>query len=249
MKYMLDSHTHTLASGHAYHTISEMVRAAAGKGLSLLAITEHAMAMPGTCHEFYFSNLRVLRRQMEGIEVLFGTEANIMDYDGTLDMSQGLLRDMDVVVASLHTPCITPGSRTENTRALLKVMENPYVNIIGHPDDGRYPLDHEALVREAKEAGILLEVNNSSLDPNGFRKNTWENMRSILELCMRYETPVIMDSDAHCADDIGNCCYSRRLVDEVHFPRELIVNYSVDAYKKYVNRFKNSLQQCADVLR
>ena len=64
MNYLLDSHTHTIASGHAYNTIYEMAHSAADKGLSLLGITEHAMAMPGTCHELYFMNLKVVPRTL-----------------------------------------------------------------------------------------------------------------------------------------------------------------------------------------
>ena len=51
MKNVLDVHTHTLASGHAYNTIMEMAKAASEKGMELLGITEHAPAMPGTCSE------------------------------------------------------------------------------------------------------------------------------------------------------------------------------------------------------
>ena len=54
MKNRLDSHTHTLASGHAYNTIMEMATAAADKGLELLAVTEHSVKMPGSCNEMYF---------------------------------------------------------------------------------------------------------------------------------------------------------------------------------------------------
>ena len=77
MKDILDSHTHTIASGHAYSTLHEMARAAADKGLELLGITEHAMAMPGTCHEYYFMNMRILPRTMYGIEIRHGAEVNI----------------------------------------------------------------------------------------------------------------------------------------------------------------------------
>ncbi|MDO4299307.1 MAG: phosphatase [Lachnospiraceae bacterium] len=238
MQYVLDSHTHTLASGHAYNTIHEMVQAASEKGLHLLGITEHAKSMPGTCHEIYFANLRVLRRQMAGIEVMFGVEANIMDKSGRLDMEERLLKRMDVVVASLHIPCMTPGTEEENTEAVLGAIRNPYVNIIGHPDDGRYPLDYEKIVRAAKEHHVLLEVNNTSLNPQGFRKNARENIRTMLELCRRYEAPVILDSDAHCAEDVGNCCYSEEIIAETAFPEELIVNRSVEEYKKFINRFK-----------
>ena len=105
MKNVLDVHTHTLASGHAYNTIMEMAKAASEKGMELLGITEHAPAMPGTCHEFYFLNLKVLKRSLYGITVLFGAEANIMDYNGKLDLREGILKKMDLVIASLHIPC------------------------------------------------------------------------------------------------------------------------------------------------
>ena len=153
MKYVLDSHTHTTASGHAYSTLHEMVRAAKEKGLELIGITEHSMAMPGTCHEYYFMNMRILPRTMYGIEVMHGAEVNIMDYQGNLDMEEYLLKTMDVVIASLHHPCPKSGSREENTAAMIGAMKIPYVNIIGHPDDSRYPLDYLALVQAAKEYG------------------------------------------------------------------------------------------------
>lgn len=237
MKYVLDSHAHTIASGHAYNTIYEMAQTAADRGLELLALTEHAMAMPGTCHEFYFLNLKVLPRQMFGIEVLFGTEVNIMDFDGQLDMRQPLLERMDVVVASLHTPCIEPGTMAENTRAYVKAIENPAVNIVGHPDDGRYPVDYEELVAAAKEHHVLLELNNSSLNANGARKNPLPNDRKMLELCRRYKAPIIVNSDSHCAADVGDHRNADRLLAELDFPEELVVNRSVEEYKKYINHF------------
>ncbi len=238
MRNILDSHTHTIASGHAYNTIYEMAHTASEKGLELLGITEHSVKMPGTCHEYYFKNLRILPRTMCGIEVMFGAEANILDYDGSLDMEQKLLEQMDVVVASLHTPCIRPGTIEENTRAYLKVMENPAVNIIGHPDDSRYPIDYEALVLGAKEHGKLIELNNGSLHPLGARQDPLPNDVRLLELCRKYGVMVIQDSDAHCADEVGNHQFTDLLLEEMDFPEELIVNRSVELYKSFINRFK-----------
>lgn len=150
MKYqsVMDLHTHTVASGHAYCTLREMARAASDKGLELLGITEHAPKMPGTCHKFYFQNIKVVPREMYGIQLLLGSEVNILDAAGTVDLEQKTLEKLDVVIASLHVPCIRPGSRQENTEAYLNAMKNPCVNIIGHPDDGRYEVDYEALVQE-----------------------------------------------------------------------------------------------------
>lgn len=243
MKYILDSHTHTVASGHAYSTVHEMAREAAEKGLKLLGITDHSMNMPGTCGEFHFANLKVLPRELYGIEVMFGTELNIMDFNGTVDMSERLLKRMDVVIASLHVPCITAGSVEQNTQAYLKVMENPYVNIIGHPDDSRYPVDYEALVQAAKEREVLLELNNSSLAPYASREGGKENDLILLNLCKKYQAPIILGSDAHTQEDVGDFRYLEPLLEEVQFPEKLIVNRSVEVYKKYINRNKLSSLQ------
>ncbi len=243
MKYELDSHTHTIASGHAYSTIHEMAQEAAKKGLKLLGITEHSMKLPGACHEFYFQNLKVLRRQMYGIEVLFGAEVNIMDAHGTLDMEESLLKSMDVVIASLHTPCIRPGTVQQNTDACIHAMENPYVNIIGHPDDSRYPLDYDALVRAAKEHEVLLELNNSSYQPGGSRKEPLPNDLKMLKLCLKYQVPIILGSDAHTQEDVGNHSYVDELLRKTDFPEKLVVNRSVEEYKKYINRYRYGMEQ------
>lgn len=66
MKFLVDTHSHTIASGHAYSTITEMAEAAAAKGLKALALTEHAPEMPGTCGLFYFQNLDVVPRMQKG---------------------------------------------------------------------------------------------------------------------------------------------------------------------------------------
>ena len=193
MRYnsVLDLHTHTLVSGHAYCSLREMAKAAADKGLEVLGITEHAPAMPGTCHKYYFENLKIVPREMYGIQLLLGSEVNILDAQGTVDLVQRTLERMDVVIASLHMPCMKPGSKLENTESYLNVMKNPYVNIIGHPDDGRYEIDYEALIQGAKEYGKVLELNNHSMDPDCNRQNAVENDTVMLNLCKKYQVPVI----------------------------------------------------------
>ena len=131
MKSVLDLHTHTIASGHAYCSLREMARAASDKGLEVLGITEHAPMMPGSCQRFYFHNLKVVPRNLYGVELLLGTEVNIMDIQGNLDLAQKDLQELDLVIASMHTPCMKPGTLEENTGAYQRVLANPAVNIIG----------------------------------------------------------------------------------------------------------------------
>lgn len=238
MRDILDLHTHTIVSGHAYNTIWEMASGAAKKGLELLGITEHAPKMPGSCHEFYFSNLKIVPREIDGMRLLLGAELNIMDRCGNVDLPSGILKQMDVTIGSIHMPCFVSESREENTESYINAMKNPYINIIGHPDDGRVPVDYEALVQAAKEYHVLLEVNNNSLNPEGFRKDTLPNDRTMLKLCMKYQVPVIMGSDAHVVTEIGNHARIYPLLEELAFPEELVVNRSVDVLMEFVNTKK-----------
>ena len=159
MRVEIDTHTHTLASGHAYNTMNEMAKAAADKGLKGLAITEHAPEMPGTCHLYYFQNLRIVPRKRFGIELLLGTELNIMNAEGKVDLSEDVLKTLDIAIASIHIPCFRDERTVENvTAAYENVMENPYVDIIGHPDDGRFPVDMKRLVSK----GVMIVLGSDS---------------------------------------------------------------------------------------
>lgn len=233
---VLDLHTHTVASGHAYNTLREMAKAAADKGLEVLGITEHAPKMPGTCHKFYFHNLKTVPRELYGIRLLLGSEVNILDPEGNIDLKERELSEMDVVIASLHIPCMKPGTCKENTQACINVMKNPYVNIIGHPDDGRYELDYRVIVESAKEYGKVLELNNHSLLPSCFRCNARENDIRMLALCKEYGVPVVMGSDAHFDTHIGEFDLAEALLTEVDFPEELVLNRSVAALDGHINR-------------
>lgn len=224
MKLKIDTHTHTLASGHAYSTVDENFRWAAEKGLELVALTDHAPSMKDTTCHAYFANLHVLPEKLHGVRLLRGIELNIMDFDGTVDMDEKTLSRLDMAIASLHTPCIAPGSRKENTRALLKVMENPYVDIIGHPGDPRYDIDYKEVFRQAKETGTILEINNASLIPGGFRDGSQENVKKILRMSMEEGVSVVLGSDAHFYTGIGDFSHAIALLKEIGFPEELVLN-------------------------
>lgn len=238
IKDILDTHTHTLASGHAYGTIRENAQAAAKKGLEILAITDHAPKLWGSCQTIYFQNLKVVDRHAYDVELLMGVELNILDEQGNIDLPLRTLKQMDLTIASLHVPCITPGSREFNTEACINAMKNPYVNILGHPDDPRYPVDYRALAQAAKEYEVLLELNNSSLRPGGSRKNARGFDAEMLKLCMEYQTPIVIGSDAHVDTDIGRHDEALELLEEIGFPEKLVVNRSVEELKKYANRFR-----------
>lgn len=243
MTDLLDLHTHTTASGHAYNTLYEMARAAADRGLALFGCSDHAPAMPGTCHYFHFINFKVIPRTLYGVRIMMGAELNIMDSKGNVDLEEPVLQSLDYAIASLHLPCIPSGTASENTNAYLGALKNPCIHIIGHPDDSRYPIDYDTLVAAASEHHKLLEVNNSSLNPMSFRPGARDNYLKMLELCKRYRTSIIMDSDAHCEADVGNHSYAQALLKEVDFPEDLVANTSLERLASYIPKLAGILAQ------
>lgn len=235
MKAIMDLHTHTIASGHGYSTLQENIEEAMRLGLQYLGLSEHGPAMPGGPHPYFFSNYRCIPRQHGSLRLLCGVEVNIMDDKGGMDLEEWLLERMDYVIASMHPPCVAPGSKAYNTRASIRAMQNPYVKILGHPDDARYPLDYEELVRAAKAEGVALEVNNSSLHPRAPRMGAEENIQKYLECCMKHQVPIILGTDSHISFTIGKFDRALEIIERVQFPKELILNYEPENIQRLVN--------------
>lgn len=233
----LDIHTHTIASGHyTADTITDMLKQAKNCGLTLLGISEHGPSLPGSCAESYFRNISFAPAHRMGIRILYGTEANILDRKGTLDLPNDILSRLDYCIAGMHLPCLTPGSIRENTDAYIAALHNPYVKILAHTDDVKYPIDDSRLMEAVMSHHALLEINNSSLSPQGYRGNTLENNRRILELCLKYHYPVLLSSDSHGHQNIGDFTYALRLLREMHFPEHLILNTSVSKLMKFLEK-------------
>ncbi len=112
-----------------------------------------------------------------------------------------------------------------NTDAYIGAMRNPYVRILGHPDDVRYPVDVRALTEAAVRYGVILEVNEASLTPGGFRGDTKDILRTMLEECAARRHPVLLSSDSHGAAHVGEAPRGLALLEEIEFPRELVLNF------------------------
>lgn len=236
MKIALDVHTHTIVSGHAYSTMQEMARAAADKGLQVLGMAEHGPTIKGACDAAYFNNLSVIPEEMYGVKILTGAEINILDTYGSLDLSEKSIRKLKIRIAGIHHSCFKPGTVEENTDAVIGVMKNPLIDIISHPADGTADLDFERLVQTAKETRTMLEINNSSLSPSRGKERAWECHRQLLALCKKYELMVIMGSDAHISFDVARYDHVFRLIQEMEFPEDLIINDKPDLFWKRLQR-------------
>lgn len=235
-KYILDTHIHTIPSGHAYSTIHDYIKIAKEKGIELIGVTDHGPAMLGAADIFHLANQIVIPRVAEGVKILRGAEANIISFEGDLDISiKRFLDNLDLVIASFHDICLTPGTVEENTNAFINAMKNPYVDVIGHPGNPKVPIDYEKFVLACKEHDIIVEINNSSFK-NGSRAGSEDNCIKIANLCAKHGVKVIAGSDSHISYTLGEFENSIRIIEEAGIPEENIMNLSVERLVNHLNK-------------
>ena len=233
-KIILDIHTHTYASGHAYGTIREMAYAASIKGLKAIGFTEHAPGIPGTCDPFYFCNLKVIPREIFGVKIFHGSEINVLN-DGTLSLDQEWIDRLDYGIAGIHVQCYHDEGIAKNTQNLISCMKHPKIYFVSHPDDDHTPLDYNHLVLAAKEYHVALEINSSSLFKKDRRLNCYKNYETMLNLCMNLQVPIFVGSDAHDPSGVGDFKLAEEYLTEMNFDEDLIINNDFDKFVKFIN--------------
>lgn len=234
LEFVADLHIHTIASGHAYSTVLEIAQAAAAKGLAMIALTDHGPKMPGAPHPYHFGNLAALPDVICGVRVLKGIEANVMNYEGGLDLEAARLAKLDIVLAGLHTYCAPNGSVEDNTRMMIEAMKNCWVDVIVHPGNPEYPVDEEVIVKAAVEHDVALEINNSSLTVS--RQGSMPHCDNIASLAKRFGAKVIVGTDSHFCQSVGDFDAAAILLEKNGIRPEQVINTSVDKVRAHLTR-------------
>lgn len=164
-----DLHMHSTSSDGA-NTIAEMAAACQARGYRYLAITDHSQSLKiarGVSEKDLARQLRAidnLNARLRGFTVLKSAEVDILE-DGTLDYPDGLLKELDFTICSIHS--LFRLNKSQQTTRLLRAMDNPYFNILGHAT-GRlllrregYEVDFAKLLRQAKDTGCMFEINSN----------------------------------------------------------------------------------------
>ncbi|PTA49732.1 phosphatase [Shewanella morhuae] len=227
MQYQVDTHTHTVASSHAYSTIHDYIAVAKQKGIRLFANTDHGPDMADAPHFWHFVNLRVLPRMVDGVGILRGIEANIKNIDGEIDFFGDYLKQLDIVLAGFHEPVYPPSDKATHTKAMINAIKSGNVDIITHPGNPAYPIDIEAVSRAAAEYGVALEINNSSFEVS--RKGSEANCTAIAQAAKEFGTILVMGSDSHVAFSLGGFARAQAIIDEVAYPPSRLLNRSPSA--------------------
>lgn len=239
MRYLIDLHIHTNVNPHAYSTLEENIRSAQEKGMRVIAITNHGPALQDSPHWWSLVNMRVIPEYVGDLRVLKGVETNIIDENGNFDINQRIYDVMDIILCGLHTVETygDPSDIIKNTRAVINMIRSQKIDIMVHLGNPQFPLEYELVVQEAVKAGVAIEINNSSLKNS--RKGSRPNCKKILELCKKYEAMVSLGTDSHISYDIGEFKEAQLLIEEVGYPVESIINYSMENLDKFLeNRRK-----------
>lgn len=237
-KLSADLHIHTIASGHAFSTANEIAVQAAEKGLHAVALTDHGPMMPGGPHRYHFSNLKILPPSLYGVDIIRGVELNILNETGEVDLPSEYLALLDLAWAGLHALCFDGSSAESYTEAVLRALENPYIDGIVHPGNPDFPLDAEAVVRKAGKYDKVLEINNSSFH---VRRGSLEPCRRFAALAREHGVMVVVNSDAHFAADIGRCEKAAEVLAETGLPADSVVNTSMDRVRLLLQKRKDRI--------
>jgi DNA polymerase (family 10) len=157
-----EMHCHSSWSTDARNTIEEMARAAKGRGYRFLCLTDHSHYLRDGRLEAQWEEIAAVNALVKPFRVLRGIEVNIRA-DGSLDVADDVLRELDWVIASLHT-----SFDRSPTERILGAMDNPHVDCIGHLTGRRLlkrdgaAVDVERVVERAVETGTALEINSQS---------------------------------------------------------------------------------------
>lgn len=235
-----DLHVHTVASGHAYSTVQEIAAEAALKGLKAFAVTDHGPTMPGGPHRYHFGNLRILPRTISGVEIIRGVELNILNVSGEVDLPPEYLFPLDICWAGLHSLCFDGSGTVDYTEAVLKALENPYIDGIVHPGNPDFPLDAEAVVKQAKKCGKLLEINNSSFH---VRHDSLEPCRRFAALATMHGVMVAVNSDSHYAADVGRCEKAAEVLAEAGISSGMVINSSLAKVQQLISKRRERLSK------
>jgi len=202
-----DLHIHSLWSDGTAN-ILDMASSCIRRGYKYMAITDHSGSLkvagglsPEEIREQH-KELEMIKDKLDGFTILKGIEVDILP-DGSLDMPDEVLKELDIVIASIHTNFRM--EEKEMTERIIKAISNPYVDILAHPT-GRillerdpYKVDIEKVLKVAGERGVIMEINSSPerLDLN----------ESLIREGKRYGVRFAINTDAHSPVHLDNIIY------------------------------------------
>lgn len=202
-----DLHVHTIASGHAFNTVSEIFEYASKNSMVIVATTDHGPNMEHSAHLGYFETLTRLPKLVNGVIFLKSCEANILDVDGNIDIPLNIQDKLDFLMAGIHDR--TSYSKTENsvdnnTMAIINAIKKNHIKIISHPHRPEFPIDINKIVKFCADSNVALEINLSTLITNQSNANFINEIKYLIQESVEFCTKLTVSSDTHYISELGD---------------------------------------------
>ncbi len=235
----IDLHIHTVHSGHAYGSIYEIMEEAARKKMDMIAITDHGPNMTGSAPASHFNMGSRAQKEYKGVKLLWGCEANIINENGDIDLTENTIKKLDVILAQMHlSTSYKDMGREKNTNAIINCFKNYPIHIFSHPDVMAFDYDFEKVCESACENNVLLELNLSSFGKIKEGKSNLERIKKIIEISRKHEKKIIIDSDTHFLHEIGNDDRLKEYWDELDLSDDIIINNYPDELMEFLENKK-----------
>lgn len=191
--------------------------------MEAVGITDHGPSMEGAPHVGYFEMLKWLPEKVEGVRIISGCEANVIDLEGNIDLPVSIQNELSFIAVGLHerTPFPRETNIEQNTEALIRAIQKNRIHMVAHPYRLGFPIDVERVYKVAKEYKVLFELNLSLLTHYGDSKDLLKQIFLMLDLIKSSDDKVVVVSDAHIATDMGDDSVLKKL--GIDLPANLVL--------------------------
>lgn len=235
----IDLHIHTVHSGHAYGSIYDILEEAGRKKMDMIAITDHGPNLIGSAPASHFVMGARAPKEYKGVKVLWGCEANIINENGDIDITEEIIKKLDVILAQIHiSTSYKDLGREKNTNAIINCFKKYPIHIFSHPDVMACDYDFEKVCESACENNVLLELNISSFGKIKEGKSNLKRIKKIIEISRKHEKKIIINSDAHFLPEVGNDDILKKYWDGLNLSDDIIINNFPDELMAFLENKK-----------
>lgn len=231
----IDLHLHTVASGHAQSTILEYIEQAKKLNMDVIGISDHGPNNAETLTtEVYFRTLDRIPDVVDGIRVLKGIEANVINENGDIDASDKLIKRLDFVMANIHENAgYLDQGKERNTETMIKLIKSGKIKVITHLFATKaYDIDIEKVAEEACKNNVLLEINLSYLKGRKVQSFTIPNLKVMIDVVRKNGKKLILGTDAHNIWELGDDSSLAPIKEEIGLTDDIVINnYSEELFE------------------
>ncbi len=225
---LVDLHCHTHFSLCGCHSLLEVLHQAQQKGIQVQAITDHGPTLGGHIPTTFFDRFKI---DLPNFTLLKGMECNLLG-EGKIDVITKYLPYMDIVLLGLHPNTPRHQGIDFYTKEMLAAIEqNPCIDVLTHLNTPCYPVDFKTVIAAAQQKGIAIELNNSKTN---LQRSPDSLTEELIKACLAAKAKVVINTDAHCLNEIADDRAIQKLLAKYPLPPEQIITHHPQQTLKFI---------------